>query len=275
MGAPLVYPNELWVALRELWEATPKISMRELRDQVGLIMACECPSEQAIYARKSRDKWKKKPLKKRRSNAVENLLKDDVDFQPIPNNQNDCATTEDDEIPIVEKPKRRTPDLLVYPVDPTKVLNEAKRIMSTVEKIVWKHRERAARAGQLFDSLYSSMEQLAEDCARPDVDDPEIEVKLEKRHRLLGSIDAEIKMLTNLMTANQIQQKMEREAWGIESSGDDGEVEKRKADVSLLEDKTKSARSGLAQQKAALAERLRAVESGEIFEHRPEEMEVD
>lgn len=270
MGAPLIYPNELWVALRELWEATPKISMRELRDQVGAMMACECPSEQAIYARKSRDGWKKKPLKKRKSNAVEKLLEDDVDLQQIPNKQNDCAAMDCAENTNSEKPPRRKPELLVYPVDPTPVLEEARRIMSTVDKIVWKHRTRAARAGQLFDSLYSSMEQLSEACARPDVDDPEIESKLEKRHRLLGSIDAEIKMLTNLMTANQIQQKMEREAWGIESSGDDGEVEKRKADVALLEDKTKSARSGLAQQKAALAERLRAVESGEIFEHQPD-----
>lgn len=270
MGAPLIYPNELWVALRELWEATPKISVRELRDQVSEMMGCECPKEQVIYAKMKRDDWKKKPLKKRKNNPVERMMKSDDEFHQISTNDNTETTSESAKKTSPEKPEKKTPDLLVYPVDATKVMAEARRIMSTVEKIVWKHRERAARAGLLFDSLYCSMEQLSEACARPDVDDPEIELKLEKRHRLLGSIDAEIKMLTNLMTANQIQQKMEREAWGIESSGDDGEVEKRKADVALLEDKTKSARSGLAQQKAALAERLRAVESGEIFEHQPD-----
>lgn len=270
MGAPLIYPNELWVALRELWEATPKISFRELREQVGQMMGCDCPSEQAISVRSKREGWKKKPLKKRLKNPVEKVLTEGIDSQQSENNQEHCGERESHDPNNRKNQERRKPDLLTYPLDPTPVINEAKRVMATVEKIVWKHRERAARAGVLFDSIYSSIERLSTDMPIPDVVDPELLIKLTQRKILMESVEAEIKMMLNLMMANQIQQKMEREAWGIESSGDDGEIEKRKADVALLEDKTKSARSGLAQQKAALAERLRAVESGEIFEHQPD-----
>lgn len=264
-GAPLIYPNEVWVALRELWEASPKISMRELRDTVSTMMGCECPKAQVIYAKKDREQWKKKPLKKRKTNPVETLMKNDDEFhQPF--------ITEDAEAARFsagkgkdEKRKNLTPDLMVYPVDATPVLNEARRILSTVEKIIWKHRTRAASAGQIMDSLYASIDQLTADCPRPDVNDPEMQNKLDKRNSLLSSVDAEIKMLLNLMMANQIQQKIEREAWGIESSGDDGEATKRKADIGMLEEKTKSARSGLAAQKAALYDRMKMIESGEIF----------
>ena len=264
-GSP-VYPNEVWVALRELWESTPKISVRELRETVSRMTGCECPKEQVIYARRDRDGWKKKPLKKRKNNPVERLMKSDDEFHHpfIPDDMDGTTVSGRD-----DSAKERVilpPDLVVYPVDATPVLNEARRIMATVEKIVWKQRTRAASAGLIMDSLYASIEQLAEDCPRPTVDDPNIADLLTRRNLLLASIDAEIKMLLNLMMANQIQQKIEREAWGIESSGDDGESDKRKANIALLESKTKSARTGLAQQKSELADRLRMIESGEIFQ---------
>ena len=82
---------------------------------------------------------------------------------------------------------------------------------------------------------------------------------------MLKGLYAEMKLLELMAMTAQVQQKVERESWGIEMSGDDGESDKRKASFVELEMRTKQAREGLAKQREAVRERLRLIESGEVF----------
>lgn len=259
-----VYSPELWKALRQLWEATPKISWRELRETVSAMMQCECPSEQAISARSKREEWKKIPLRKRAKNPVEPVLREMSDTQYDLNSQESCEAIVSDILDSAENTPKKDKNVLRQVVDTTLVLNEARRILTTVEKVVWGHRRRAAIVGNMIESVMNAMAELSENTPRPDLDDPEFEAKIERRSLVLKGLYAEMKLLELMAMTAQVQQKTERETWGIEISGDDGESDKRKADIALLEEKTKQARAGLQAQRAAVAERLRQIEAGEL-----------
>ena len=265
MASPPSYSKEVWHALRELWESTPKVSWSMLRKSVSELMNCECPSEQAISAKSKREKWKKKPIRKRSRAAVEKLLRAGVEPQQESDAEDDCAAIDSGAFVDGDFVDVSHENDMDFPLNPMPVLNEAKRIQSAVERVVWRHRRQAAKVGNLIQGAMQALINLERDCPRPDANDPLLSEKLETRHALLSSVDAEIRMLVNLAQAGQTQQKIEREAWGIESSGDDGEATKRKANTALLEEQTKSARSGLAAQKAALFDRMKLIESGEIF----------
>lgn len=266
MGATsTVYPVEVWQALRQLWESKPKISLRELREIVSEMMRCECPSEQAISVRSKREGWKKIPLRKLKANPVDPVLREIENPQQPLNTESDCEATVSEFLHNpVEKSQQQKNRLKSVP-DPTPVLNEAKRILTTVEKVVWGHRRRSAIVGNLIESVMNAMVDLAERMPIPEVDDEEFESKIERRAAVLKGLYAEMKLLELMAMTAQIQQKVERESWGIEMSGDDGESDKRKASFVELEMRTKQAREGLAKQREAVQERLRLIESGEVF----------
>lgn len=264
-GNSPVYPVEVWQALRQLWEATPKITWGELRENVSSMMRCECPSAQAISARSKREGWKKIPLRKRKHNPVDPVLKQMESPQQPLNTEGDCDASVSEILDNPSTQSQQRQRMLKTIPDPTPVLEEARRILSTVEKVVWGHRRRAAIIGNLMESVMNAMADLAETMPRPDLDDPEFEAKIERRSQVLKGLYAEMKLLELMAITAQVQQKAERESWGIEMSGDDGESEKRKASIAELESKTREARAGLQEQRAAVAERLRRIEEGEIL----------
>lgn len=266
MAVTISYPKEVWQYLRQLWEAAPKMTFPECREQVSAMLGCDCPSPQAISARAKRDKWKKIPLRKRNKNPVEPVLMAGVDDQQAANSEDACAAEVEAIVVNSEIAENQPKKVLREYIDPTPVLNEAKRILSTVEKIVWGHRRRSAIAGRMIESVMVAMDNLAEECIRPSPNDEDFEEKITRREKMLKALYNEMRLLELMSVTMQIQQKVERENWGIELSGDDGESDKRKANIALLESKTKSARTGLAQQKSELADRLRMIESGEIFQ---------
>lgn len=54
------YPDEVWRAIKKLWEVSPKAtSLQTILNQVAETLECEVPSRQSAEAKIKREKWKK------------------------------------------------------------------------------------------------------------------------------------------------------------------------------------------------------------------------
>lgn len=272
---PANYQPQVWLAIRALWEAAPKITWREVLEQVAGTLQCEVPSIPAVSLRAKREKWKKKPLKKRASNqqgggvkkTKREALKNALPFNP----SDDCEADGTDGF-INGEFRQLNDDENKLDIGLQIIEQAALKIGTSVERVINNHRARNYRLGQFQDRVMEDVQRdiVAAEIIHPsegegDDADPLVMQKLVIQKKRIEICGLKVDLLKKIAEANSLIQKTDRESWGIESSGDDGEANRRKADTALLEEKTKSARSGLAAQKAALFDRMKMIESGEIF----------
>ncbi|MEY2864638.1 MAG: hypothetical protein RLY58_2345 [Pseudomonadota bacterium] len=57
------YSDEVWNALRDAWENTPKISFQKLVDEVGTTLGCPMPSPSVVRRRSMAECWQKQTAK--------------------------------------------------------------------------------------------------------------------------------------------------------------------------------------------------------------------
>lgn len=264
MSAPVGYPKEVWEALKTLWESVPKISVSEVRRQVGDSMNCSTPDISVISRRIKTHKWKK-TVRRTAKNTVNSLVGSDkiIDSGETQKNSSisigeglvidgDCAE-------VFGKI-----DCHNYPLDPTPVFNNAKRILKGVEKTIANHRLRNANLGEMQDTLVEQFEDTLD--VKLDTTNENFETEAKKLVTALRVLQLKTGVLTDLAIANKAIQSSDRESWGIESSGDDSTNELRKVDSSILDKKLSDNRKALTQQKQVyVQEKMKRIESGEIF----------
>ncbi len=272
---PANYQPQVWLAIRALWEAAPKITWREVLEQVAGTLQCEVPSISTVSTRAKQEKWKKKSRKNAGGNGSgqgakkdpKSALKNALPFRPGEN----CET--DDTGDFIDGDFRPVSDSENNLDIGLEIIEQAAlKIGTSVERVINNHRVRNYRLGQFQDRVMEDVQRdiVAAEIIHPsegegDDVDPLILEKLVIQKKRIEICGLKVDLLKKMAEANSMIQKTDRESWGIESSGDDGEANRRKADTALLEEKTKSARSGLAAQKAALYDRMKMIESGEIF----------
>lgn len=268
MSTPVGYSNEVWVAIKTLWESVPKISLTDLRNQVGETMGCSMPTE-SVIARKIKDKKWKKIIRKTDRVTVKSSVKTPV----TPDGENDgdmtgetvsVAMGEDGSIDGEFKDISSEFPSHNYPLDPTPVFNEAKRILKGVEKTITNHRLRNSNLGEMQDTLVEQFEDVLD--VKLDTTSDDFESEAKKLVTALRVLQLKTGVLTDLAVANKAIQSSDRESWGIESSGDDSTNELRKVDSSILDKKLSNNRAALTKQKEKyVQEKMKRIESGEIF----------
>ena len=267
-SVPVGYPNEVWVAIKALWESVPKISLTDLRNQVGETMGCSMPTE-SVIARKIKDKKWKKIIRKTDRVTVKSSVKTPV----TPDGENDGDMTgasqsvtmgEDGSIDGEFKDISSEFPSHNYPLDPTRVFSDAKRVLSGVEKTIKNHRQRNATLGTMQDTLVDQYEDVLD--VKLDTANKNFESEAKKLVTALRVLQLKTGVLTDLAIANKAIQSSDRESWGIESSGDDSTNELRKVDSTILDKKLNENRAALTKQKEVyVQEKMKRIESGEIF----------
>lgn len=265
MSAPVVgYPNEVWVAIKTLWESVPKITLPEVRRQVGEAMDCETPSEQVIGRKIKTQKWKK-AIRRISLKQPKQVVADTASQTTDRTIENIDGTIDGDEILEGEFTDVSSgSDRCDYPLDPTPVFNEAKRILKGVEKTITNHRLRNSNLGEMQDTLVEQFEDVLD--VKLDTTSDDFESEAKKLVTALRVLQLKTGVLTDLAVANKAIQSSDRESWGIESSGDDSTNELRKVDSSILDKKLSNNRAALTKQKEEyVQEKMKRIESGEIF----------
>ena len=268
MSTPVGYPNEVWVALKALWESVPKISLTEVRNQVGDSMKCSMPTE-SVIARKIKDKKWKKIIRKTDRVTVKSLVmppvttdgESDGDVTDLdlsaPSNADDSLDGQYTDI-STQFPSHN------HPLDPTKIFRDAKRVLNGVERTIANHRLRNSNLGEMQDTLVEQFEDVLD--VKLDTTSDDFESEAKKLVTALRVLQLKTGVLTDLAIANKAIQSSDRESWGIESSGDDSTNELRKVDSSILDKKLSNNRAALTKQKEEyVQEKMKRIESGEIF----------
>jgi len=269
MTKPVGYPNEVWFAIKTLWESVPKISMREVLEQVGEAMNTKTPSEKVARAKKEREKWKKKIGRSADSDGWSDAGRKAKSLDQLKIEKNNDATTgydsDSDHLDHEGEKNTLVENANVYPLNPTNVIAHANRVLTTVEGVIKRHRGRTNRLGVVQDKIISALEDYM-NFEKPEITDEEFEKKMDRRDDMLRQLFKEVTLLEKLVLTSQAHQKTERESWGIESSGDDSTNELRKVDSSMLDKKLNENRAALTKQKEEyVQEKMKRIESGEIF----------
>ena len=269
MANPIGYPNEVWYAIRILWESVPKISMREVLEQVGEAMNTKTPSEKVARAKKEKEKWQKKIGRSADSDGWSNggRRANFSDHLRIENNSDETTSYDEDSTHLDHaiKKKSMVENDNVYPLNPTTVVAHAKRVLTSVETVIKRHRDRTDKLGLVQDKIINALEEYMA-FEKPGLDDDEFEQTMERRDGVLKQLFKEITLLEKLVLTSQAHQKTERESWGIESSGEDRANELRKVDSSMLDKKLNENKKALIKQKEVdIQEKMKRIESGELF----------
>lgn len=269
MSTPVGYSNEVWFAIKTLWESVPKISMREVLEQVGEAMKTKMPSEKVARDKKERQKWKKKIGRSPDSDGWSDTGRraKNSDLLKITNTNDETISCDSGSDHLDQETEKNTQveNAHVYPLNPTAVIAHANKVLSSVEKVIKRHRGRTERLGDLQDKIISALEDYMA-FEKPELLDEEFETKMDRRDEMLKQLFKELTLLEKLVLTSQAHQKTERESWGIESSGDDSTNELRKVDSSILDKKMANNRAALTKQKEEyVQEKMKRIESGEIF----------
>lgn len=266
MTQQIGYPNEVWFAIKTLWESVPKISMRETLEQVAVTMKTKVPSEKVARTRKNNEKWVKKIGRKGsdRGDAKAGRIFEILDHGNVGNNAEKTDSSADIST-LKNAADFQVEKLNVYPLNPNVVVSKANRILSKVEDIIQAHRTRTNRLGDIQERIITALEDYM-NMDKPDLMSEDFEKDMDRRDSMLRQLFKEVTLLEKMVFTMQAHQKTERESWGIESSGDDRTNEIRKIDSTALDKKLAENRKALADQKETFVrDKIKRIESGEMF----------
>ncbi len=260
-----IYPDEVWEAIRTLWEGVPKITWAEVLRQVGEITDSEVPSQQACINRQKKEKWKKKRLK----SDLKNSLKNQDGNQASSDEEKELNTisyadfikhkfcekiqAEKDENPL---PKNRVKELL----DST--FAEAENEQS---KIVRQHRRQAEYLAELYQTLLSQADDLF--ALQLDIDDENFDEVSFKHAKLATLTEKKTNIALMLAQVGKLTQERVFKAWGITEVEDDRRVKARQQDIEAQEEELATSRAAMrSEQEKLCRERMAMVERGYFIE---------
>lgn len=160
------YPQEVWAAIRLLWESSPKISWRECLEMVSDQLQTEVPSIVAVSKRAKRENWKKrvktivkKPIKKARKNS-KNLTPKTVSTLNDEEDEQDFDNEEESSLNDALKNDAKTVKNDVKKIDITPVMIMAEDAVSEAAAVIYKYRNRSSRIGELVDGVLDQMDDI-------------------------------------------------------------------------------------------------------------------
>lgn len=254
------YPDEVWEAIKTLWEGVPKITWAEVIKQVGDTYKCDMPNISAVSKRATKENWKKigKKIGKTKGEEVaKNELKTIgyVDFvkEKIQEKINHENLDNQDPKEVITRIFKQ-------------VVEEGKSEQSRIIKI---HREQADYLSDLYQSLLLQADALFSLELR--LDDPNFDDIAIKHNKLATLTEKKTNIALMLATVGKMSQERVFKAWGITEVTNEDAEKARQQDVQKLdEDLAKEREEVKEQQQRLFVERTRLIESG-AFEVRPVE----
>lgn len=160
------YPQEVWAAIKVLWESSPKISWRECLEMVSDQLQTEVPSIVAVTRRAKREQWKKKvknivkkPIKKARKPRQNLTLDASINLNPDEQLQDD-ENAEDLSLNEGLKNTEKTVKNDIKKIDITPVMIMAEDAVQEAALVIHKFRTRSRRIGELVDGVLDNMDDI-------------------------------------------------------------------------------------------------------------------
>lgn len=266
-----IYPDDVWLAIKTLWESVPKISWAEVLRQVGESMQCEVPSQQACINRQNKEKWKKKRLR--------GDLKSDLKI----NNENQVSGVDKNQLKTInydEFVKQEIAEKMLEKNDGNEPLNsqdfiQAVQAADTEQmRVLRRHRSRADLMGDLQDTLITEADEVFS--LKLNIQSENFVHDSKKQSQMLTILDKKANILLTLMLANKHGQDMQFKAWGIAEIENEDSAQARKQDYQTLEEELATQRAAVRQQQEQLfMDRTQQIEKGYWIERSQDEVDSD
>jgi hypothetical protein len=269
--AKSIYPDDVWLAIKTLWESVPKISWAEVLRQVSESMSCEVPSQQACINRQNKEKWKKKRLKR----DLKNDLKNDPKNQVSSDDKNQLKTVNYDDFvkqKIAEKMLEKSDGK--DPLNVADIIQAVQAADSEQMRVVRRHRSRADLMGDLQDTLMAEADDVFS--LKLNIQDANFDEDSKKQSKMLSILDRKANIMLTLMLANKHGQDIQFKAWGITEIESEESAQARKQDYQTMEDELTEQRLAVKdQQEQLFIERTRMIEQGYWLERTQDEVDAD
>ncbi|MGE3921084.1 MAG: hypothetical protein AB7F64_09190 [Gammaproteobacteria bacterium] len=255
------YPDDVWEAIKLIWESMPKISWAEVLRQVAQSMQCEVPSISTVSERRNAEKWVKIPNKIPKSDPKNSVKIRKESKVKNETNSTGCADFLSEKISRkmgddTEKKALTVPELKI-------IVEEARTEQS---RVIERHRQSSDLVSTLRDSLLTQADEVFSLPLK--MDDKDFEENAVKHLKLITLLEKKSSIATALTIINKNAQETQFKAWGIKEITDEDAEKARKQDYQKLdEDLAKERDEVKVQQQQLFVERTRLIESG-AFEER-------
>lgn len=266
--AKKLYPDDVWEAIKLIWESMPKISWADVLNEVALSMQCEVPSISTVSERCKAEKWKKIPNKipnKIPKSDPKNSVKIRKESKAKnENNSTGCTGFLSEKISRkmgddTEKKALTVPELKI-------IVEEARTEQS---RVIERHRQSSDLVSTLRDSLLTQADEVFSLPLK--IDDKDFEENAIKHLKIITLLEKKSSIAMALTIISKNAQETQFKAWGIKEITDEDAEKARKQDYQKLdEDLAKERDEAKVQQQQLFVERTRLIESG-AFEVRPVE----
>lgn len=259
--AKKIYPDDVWEAIKLIWESMPKISWADVLNEVALSMQCEVPSISTVSERCKAEKWKKIPNKISKSDP-KNSVKIRKELK-VKNENNSKGCTDF----LSEKISRKMGDdteKKALTVPELKIIVEEARTEQS--RVIERHRQSSDLVSTLRDSLLTQADEVFSLPLK--MDDKDFEENAVKHLKLITLLEKKSSIAMALTIINKNAQETQFKAWGIKEITDEDAEKARQQDVQKLdEDLAKEREEVKEQQQRLFVERTRLIESG-VFDER-------
>lgn len=252
---PSGYSDEVWLAIRTLWESVPKISWREVLEQVGAALRAEMPSPSVCRRRSQREGWQKIGLKKGPKQGAKNGLKDQNSPPNSPLKNKEESDSKPNDYQSYMQGVLGGEFNGSKNVDPTPILQMAQRSIDMRAEVIQTQRDRCENMNTMFDQIMAACPTQNDVLYQPD-----------KANDLITMAAKRATVLEMLTRANVNITKQAYMAWGItEEMFQDGKSEERLAQIKELEATLELANEDIEAQRQQMMERQRLIVNGEFM----------
>lgn len=259
-----IYPDDVWEAIKLIWESMPKISWADVLKEVAQSMQCEVPSISTVSERCKAEKWVKIPNKIPKSNP-----KNSVKIRKEKTDKNNSNSKGYNEF-LSEKISRKMGDdteKKALTVPELKIIVEEARTEQS--RVIERHRQSSDLVSTLRDYLLTQADEVFSLPLK--MDDKDFEVTAVKHLKLITLLEKKSSIAMALTIINKNAQETQFKAWGIKEITDEDAEKARQQDYQKLdEDLAKERDEVKVQQQQLFVERTRLIESG-AFEERTQD----
>jgi len=277
------YPQEVWDRLKEVYEASPKLTWQQLVDQVGEELGCVMPSASVVRRKAIAEKWKKRAkslVKKSAQQLNKEIKKMTSQMTSQKNSQaddnNDKSSTEKDVKNPSFLPASAGQNAGNFDADDRVQTNKL-----TSASIIKKNRHCLAGLGQLAGDTIDSVIHIRDEVLQIDISGP----VTEEAEQIINNLKFKMGLISQIVDLNVKQSitlaniaRSEAMFWGfeLEDLKDLSEVQaRRSAVVADSEKKLLEAKERMKQGKrAAFQRKLEMIEAGEPEEDDNDEITI-
>lgn len=232
------YPEDVWKAIRLLWESTPKISWRIVRETVSDALQTQVPGDQTCADRCKKEGWKKAGRRagKIAKEGAGKGLENSTNSSPKENEEKSTELVVSAQNPS-SIPARQ--DYVIEGLDLSKIIGLAQGSINTQAEIIRTYRERLEDLGVMYDNMIGSVPR------NPDVE------TLEELNLHVDLIKKSMDFLHKL-GATQFP------VWGITPDMfEDSKSKGRTLEIKAFEEELETKREAVKSQQEAMFERQR------------------